>query len=410
MPGRTDTWEKLAITFLFLFTFMTGVSISSAYICFFLGIVFLFILLMTKRKALFRSPLDEPFLLFVLFSLLSIGSSLAPKESLIEARSLFLILIFYLFYILVDKKSLARRLTITFVIAGAVTGGYGIIQRLSGFDLLKHYHGRATGFFSLYLTLAEYLVITLSLTLGLILYSRGVKWKILLLPFLGVMLLGFTFTYSRGGWLGLMGSLITLGWLKNRRALGIILLVLIGMNLAFFFLPLGRVSLILHSLVDIKKGEEPGLRGAYLQSSKERLLMWQSGFAILSAKPHLLLTGIGMHALPSIYPEFRGEPTVHSNLWHLHSNLMQMLVSRGLLGLTAFLLIFIIYFKSALSGFQLSERGGEKGIIAGCIAGLVGFFISGLTEYNWGDTEVLMTVYAILGISLAVARLNKERG
>jgi len=400
--------SRVAVGFLFLFTFATGISISAAYGSFFLSFLFLSILLLTRRIKLYPSPLDAAFLLFALFSLLSIGSSLSPKESLVEARGLFLILIFYLFYLLVDKESLAEWLTITLILAGTIAGGYGIVQRLTGFDFLGHYQNRATGFFSLHLTLAEYLVIILSLTLGLLLYTEGIRKRVILFVALVVMLLGFTFTYSRGGWISLTGSLLTLGWLKSRRVLGVILLIIIGANLALFFLPLGRASLILRSLVRLKKGEETGFMGAYLQSNRERLLMWQSGFAILGAKPHLLLTGIGMHALPSIYPEFRAEGTTHKNLWHLHSNIMQMLVTRGMLGLTAFLLIFILYFKSALAGFRLAEGGIAKGIIAGGIAGTVGFFLGGLTEYSWGDTEVLMTLYAILGLSLATAKLMKK--
>jgi len=42
----------------------------------------------------------------------------------------------------------------------------------------------------------------------------------------------------------------------------------------------------------------------------------------------------------------------------------------------------------------------------GAVGGLAGFFTSGLVHYNWGDSEVVMVFYLIMGLSLAVARLT----
>jgi hypothetical protein len=52
----------------------------------------------------------------------------------------------------------------------------------------------------------------------------------------------------------------------------------------------------------------------------------------------------------------------------------------------------------------------ERGIMLGALGGLVGFFASGLVHYNFGDSEVAMIFYFIMGLSLVVereARLNR---
>jgi len=43
--------------------------------------------------------------------------------------------------------------------------------------------------------------------------------------------------------------------------------------------------------------------------------------------------------------------------------------------------------------------------LLGALGGLVGFFTSGLVHYNWGDSEVVMVLYLIMGLTLAVHRL-----
>jgi uncharacterized membrane protein YuzA (DUF378 family) len=47
----------------------------------------------------------------------------------------------------------------------------------------------------------------------------------------------------------------------------------------------------------------------------------------------------------------------------------------------------------------------ERGVLLGALGGLAGFFTSGLVHYNWGDSEVVMVFYMIMGLALAVHRL-----
>ncbi len=40
----------------------------------------------------------------------------------------------------------------------------------------------------------------------------------------------------------------------------------------------------------------------------------------------------------------------------------------------------------------------------GALGGLCGFFTSGLVHYNWGDSEVVMIFYCVVGLTLALER------
>jgi uncharacterized membrane protein YuzA (DUF378 family) len=50
----------------------------------------------------------------------------------------------------------------------------------------------------------------------------------------------------------------------------------------------------------------------------------------------------------------------------------------------------------------------ERGILLGALGGLVGFIASGMVHYNFGDSEVVMIFYFILGLSLALEREAKK--
>jgi hypothetical protein len=44
--------------------------------------------------------------------------------------------------------------------------------------------------------------------------------------------------------------------------------------------------------------------------------------------------------------------------------------------------------------------------LLGALGGLVGFFVSGLVHYNWGDSEVIMIFYFVIGLVLALHRIE----
>ena len=45
----------------------------------------------------------------------------------------------------------------------------------------------------------------------------------------------------------------------------------------------------------------------------------------------------------------------------------------------------------------------ERGLVIGSIAAITGFLIGGLSEYNFGDSEVVMVAWAIMALPWAAA-------
>jgi O-antigen ligase len=93
-------------------------------------------------------------------------------------------------------------------------------------------------------------------------------------------------------------------------------------------------------------------------------------------------------------------------LGHLHSNLLQIALERGLPALILWLAFLFVYARTLWRLLRRGERLQwiERGVLLGALGGLAGFFTSGLVHYNWGDSEVVMVLYLMMGLSLAINR------
>jgi O-antigen ligase len=138
-------------------------------------------------------------------------------------------------------------------------------------------------------------------------------------------------------------------------------------------------------------------------TARERLAMWRSGMAMAREHP---LTGIGPGQVKRQYsryvaPEFREKPR-----GHLHSTPMQILVERGLLGLGAWAGIFLAFFRRAARILRAlpAESAPQRALVTGSMAAIAGFLVGGLTEYNFGDSEVVLTAYAVMVLPFVVER------
>jgi O-antigen ligase len=111
---------------------------------------------------------------------------------------------------------------------------------------------------------------------------------------------------------------------------------------------------------------------------------------------------------------------------HMHSNLLQLALERGVPVLVLWLAMLGLYARllwrltRELRNKRVSNAAShgpagnkpsvdlglwiDRGIVLGALGGLAGFFASGLVHYNWGDSEVVMIFYFIMGLSLAVRR------
>jgi O-antigen ligase len=85
----------------------------------------------------------------------------------------------------------------------------------------------------------------------------------------------------------------------------------------------------------------------------------------------------------------------------MHSNLFQLLVDTGILGLSAWLSIWATYLTVIYKRSIQSTNKNFQGLALGAVAAILGFLAGGTFETNFYDSEIVMLVYFIMGLSLA---------
>jgi len=90
----------------------------------------------------------------------------------------------------------------------------------------------------------------------------------------------------------------------------------------------------------------------------------------------------------------------------MHSDYLQLALERGVPTLIFWLILLATYAWMLWRTLRELSKDDwiERGIILGALGGLLGFMSSGFVHYNWGDSEIVMIFYLIMGLSLVVER------
>ncbi|HEX8142200.1 MAG TPA: O-antigen ligase family protein [Pyrinomonadaceae bacterium] len=260
---------------------------------------------------------------------------------------------------------------------------------------------RAAGFYGHYTTYAEALQLIASLTLGLLIALR--RWKTTSAALLMLALAGLSvallLTVTRASWLAflLSATVIVLCGASRRTAL----------ILAACALPI-----VLTGLFVLQQKRNVSFFDPKDDSINWRKTVQREGLQLLLSKPRHLLVGVGIDSIKRHWREWGLFDKGRIPMGHMHSTPLQLALERGVPALIMWLALVFLYARMLWRGVRRPDLGGwvERGITLGALGGLVGFFASGLVHYNFGDSEVVMIFYLIMGLSLVVERETRLMG
>jgi len=265
---------------------------------------------------------------------------------------------------------------------------------------------RAMGFYGHYVTYAEALQLITSLALGLFIClprKRSLNGLLLAIAIagLGIALL---LTVTRATWLALLVS-------------AFIMLLLGASRRAILIVTACALPLILGGLFVLHQKRNVGFFDQKDDSIRWRQTVQREGLHLLLSKPRHLLIGVGMDSIKKHWRQWGLFDNGRLPMGHMHSNLLQLALERGVPALLLWLVLLLIYARMlwrTLRRLGRSIHGGpdnrlwiDRGILLGALGGLAGFFTSGVVHYNWGDSEVVMIFYFIMGLSLVVERQSR---
>ncbi len=203
--------------------------------------------------------------------------------------------------------------------------------------------------------------------------------------------LALFFTFSRIGWVALIGVMVCLAFLKKPKwgllcALGIFCVGALVWNFSDAFR--GRVNMGANSLF-------------------ERKQVWSGALGMLEDRP---LTGVGFgktgyYSKPYELKVLGHEPEFSSQA---HNNFLDIMAAMGFPGLLAFLAWWGVLAMFAWRAFrEASEQ--ERWLPAGCLAGLVAFHINGFTQVNFFDAKSQHSLMLWAGVVLALEWRRRQR-
>jgi O-antigen ligase len=108
-------------------------------------------------------------------------------------------------------------------------------------------------------------------------------------------------------------------------------------------------------------------------------------------------------------PYYQRYPQVDTTA-HAHNNFLQMWVEGGVFGLSAFLLLFWTILANGWRAYRLSAKEPFKNLALGGVLSIVGFLLGGLTQYNFGDAEVVIVMWVVAGLIMRMQEWTAEEG
>jgi len=392
--------DWLVGAFLILFVFWSPISITGAQTAVSFALLFWLVrMFLTKKFCLARNPLNIPIVAFLVAAAIGVIMAVNFKHSLKAYMTLGWMFIFFLIVNNVKDTIQFKRLVRILVLITTIGGAYGIFQHLTKIDFfgnVKHLRlpmARSTGFFDGPATFGNYILLVLPVVIGLSSYIR-IRRKKRWLQLSGLIILtAIIFSYGRAVWIGLIVGLIFMGILGSRRLLLSILAGIMICSILILALPSSEFA---QRVAGTVKSKHP---------VGDRTEFWEGSLRILRDYP---ITGVGWEGFRKVYPRYRPSEEEKS-VSNAHNNFVDVAVDSGLLGLGIFLWLLVTIYKVGFHIFKELEDGYFKGFVWGFLGSLTAFLIAGLSQYNFGDSEVVMLFYFLLGMVMVIPRIKEAK-
>lgn len=348
-----------------------------------IALVWIVLLALGRAPRPRRTSLDIPIALFIVVSLVAAIASKERLASLQHLKNLPLFAVVYVVGVLATGERLGRRLYAALVFAGAGSAAYGIALYYLG--LGDGVLGRTHGSFSTPMTFGSILLVLCSLTFA-VFAGRGIaRWfRVALGIAAAVTFAALLVSFTRSSWIGTLVSIaIILAYLCRK------LIVPFAAALVALFLLLPPVY----------RERVQTMWSPTFGTNVQRLEMLSASWRMFKDHPIL---GVGTMDLGELYRQYK-PPTAVFIHGHMHNNFVQIAVQMGLVGLGAFILLLVGFYRLLARNLVLGLPPPERAFVVGSIGALTGFLVNGLFDWNFGDAEAVTMLFVVIGGNLALS-------
>ncbi|MFQ5835630.1 MAG: O-antigen ligase family protein [bacterium] len=371
---------------------------------------------------LIKTPLDLPILLFLGIAAVTTLTSIYPYASKIELYKIInYVLLYYLVVNNIKDKRQIKRIATLVVIVGTSLALYGLYNYFSGIEKIytldkKYYLGMLTSTYVNHNHIGGYFELAIPLGIGLVLANQYLPGRtkrskipppafvsVLLVAAIFIMITALVFTYSRGAWIGFLGSMIALGmiisfrlktfrdWsrLKKWGTLVVVVLIIISA-------PLLMPDKVKQRAATLFEFEGANFKDMSLQG---RLIVNRNTLKMIKDHP-ILGTGPGTFTI--FYPQYR-DSRIRIFMNATHNDYLQYGEEMGLFGLGSFVVLLVLFFKKNLSLLKSLSDKYLQSLTIGFLVSITAIAIHGLGDFNLQIPANALLFWIILALSSSLS-------
>ncbi len=377
-----------------------------------------------------RTPLDIPILLFLAANIAATIFSIDRQSSIFGAYSRFnggllstfsYIILYFAFVTYMDREKLFRLLKIL-LLSAAVVAVYAILQHPTPLfrDAAGGFRGIDAGYWQqnaqarAFSTLghpnwlAAFMVMVIPLGFFFLVALKKTWERALVTTLLIAYFVAFTFSYSRGGTIGLVGAMLVLiggaaisfrqqlpALVRRKRVLSIlsyfkpqrvgffILLVTFGWAVTVFFFSNAFLSRGI-SFASIGAEDETQLAKFGHETGKIRLIVWEGAYKIFKDSP---IVGSGVETFAFSYYQFRSTEHNLTGEWDFlynkaHNEFVNYLATTGGLGFATYVILIGAFVIMLLMYLKQKGAPWQKYFAVCLVAGYTGYHAQNLFGFS----------------------------
>ncbi|HEY6349378.1 MAG TPA: O-antigen ligase family protein [Candidatus Angelobacter sp.] len=235
--------------------------------------------------------------------------------------------------------------------------------------------------------LAAFEAMLASMLLGIAVFTRRTLPKVGIYLIIATCCYCLLFSFSRGGYLGLLIGIMTVGLFKSRWLLGVAALLVIGWQT---LLPVAVQERIAMTTENAGEGQQ------FEPSAQDRINLWEDAMGLFKRNP---ITGTGFQTYESMG---------RLGYADTHNYYLKVLAETGIIGFFLFLVLLWKLFGSGMRLFFITEDPFWRGLSLGFIALLASTVVLNLFGDRWSYQQVDGYLWVVLGCVISGMRATGE--
>ena len=334
-----------------------------------------------------RSPYDIAIALLLLSGVISVLVAKDHRAALGLFRAYFIepAALFYVASDLLRRRADFRSLLLGLGIGTSIFAVMNIVVfAAAAFHNTLHIGAPPSAIYTSSNAVAMFLEPPAAFAIGLVLFADERRDRLMALVWALILGAAFVLTFSRGGYLALA-------------TFGVLTVIKVRPDLRRPLLIVGIVVAVVVLLTVVLASTTPLMKSRFSYRAlnytlQTRAAIFTATLSIIAAHP-ILGVGLGgyvynLHGFPEIYPH-----DVYMTFW----------VELGLLGLLAFLYIFVRLFVSAWRALSLAS-GLDKALLWGVVGTAVTWAVHGVFDSPYWKNDMAVEFWLVVAIELAVVR------